>query len=362
MSGSTPKIRILTLDGGGVRGLSSLLILREVVERLQHKRASSTDVPSMPLRPCDVFDLIVGTGTGGISALFLGRLHMTVDQAIEEYLRMARTVFKSPSLPGRGLHQGSGTVFDGKALADCLHGTVAQYLHDPDARLFETSDPRCCVAVLAATSAYADSSPYVFRTDLATPSFRIIDAALATSAMAGLLPAVSLGRPPIEFIDAGITGYNNPAEVALFQAHGIWPTRDTIILSLGTGTQKIVDTTGGNHWRQLAQLSQKLIESCEHVHDNLIRSQHPLSYFRFSVDRGLEEVGVEEWKEAGDNGRLAGITSAYLRKAEIDRHLNYCVQVVNSGGHAPGEWNLDFDLSLVDHFIRSTGNFQWPGS
>jgi len=87
---------------------------------------------------------------------------MTVDQAIEEYLRMARTVFKSPSLPGRDLHQGSGTVFDGKALADCLHGTVAQYLHDPDARLFETSDPQFHIALLAATRAYADSSPYVF--------------------------------------------------------------------------------------------------------------------------------------------------------------------------------------------------------
>jgi len=269
---------------------------------------------------------------------------MTVDQAIEEYLRMARTVFKSPSFPRRVLRLGSRTVFDGKALAGCLHGTVAQYLHDPDALLFETSDPQCRVAVLAATSAYADTSPHVFRNDLATPPFKIIDAALATSAMAGLFPAVSLGHPPIQFIDAGIAGYNNPTEVALYQAHSIWPNRDTIILSLGTGTQKIVDTTGRNHWGQFADLSQKLIESCEHVHDRLFRSQHPLSYFRFSVDRGLEEVGVKEWKEAGDDGRLAGITSAYLRKAEIDRHLNYCVQVVNSGGHTPGEWNLSLDF------------------
>src|SRR5882724_6534973 len=114
--------------------------------------------------------------------------------------------------------------------------------------------------------------------------------------MASLLPAVSLGHPPIEFMDASIAGYNNPTKVALFQAHSIWPIRDTIILSLGTGTQKIVDTMGGNLWQQLAQLSQKLIESCEHVHDNLIRSQHLLSYFHFSVDHGLEEVGVEEWR------------------------------------------------------------------
>ena len=341
MSSSSRKIRILTLDGGGVRGLSSLLILGEFIERLQHTRVSSTpNAPPAPLRPCDVFDFIVGTGTGGISALFLGRLHMTADQAIQEYVQMARTVFKSPSSwLGRFRRSGSRAAFDGKALADCLRGTVVKYLRDPDALLFETSDPRCRVAVLAATSAYTDSPPHIFRTDLATPSYRIIDVALATSAMTGLFPPVSLRQPPVEFIDAGIAGYNNPSEAALSQAHNIWPNRDTVVLSVGTGSQRVVDATGRNHWRKLADVSQRLMESCELAHDHLIRSQPLLSYFRFSVDRGLDEIGVKEWKEVGDHGRLAGITSAYLRKAEPAHLLDLCVQVVNSGHDTLGEWN-----------------------
>ncbi|KKF96655.1 Vegetative incompatibility protein HET-E-1 [Ceratocystis platani] len=52
--------RILSLDGGGVRGLSSLLILEKIMELIKSSEGLS-EVPS----PCDRFDLIGGTGTGG---------------------------------------------------------------------------------------------------------------------------------------------------------------------------------------------------------------------------------------------------------------------------------------------------------
>lgn len=48
------------LDGGGVRGLSSLLILRSILYEFQKKK----DLKVLP-RPCDVFDVIAGTSTGG---------------------------------------------------------------------------------------------------------------------------------------------------------------------------------------------------------------------------------------------------------------------------------------------------------
>jgi len=62
--------RILSLDGGGVRGLSSLLILRNIMEEI----ARRNDTPEAI--PCDYFDLIGGTGTGGLIAIMLGRLRM----------------------------------------------------------------------------------------------------------------------------------------------------------------------------------------------------------------------------------------------------------------------------------------------
>ena len=269
---------------------------------------------------------------------------MTVDQAIEEYLRMARTVFKSPSFGSRRLLRwGSQTAFDGKALEKCLRGTVMKHLGDPDARLFEASEPPCRVAVLAARSAHADAPPHLFQNDVATPSFRIIDVALATSAAAGLFPTVSLSEPPI---DPGLAGYNNPTEVALSKAHETWPHRDTIVLSIGTGTQRIVDAAVGNHWGKLADLSQRLIESCKATHDRLIRSQDLLSYFRFSVDRGLDQVGMKEWKEA-EGRRLTGITSAYLGTAELARCLNLCVRVVHGDSDPLREQELNSDCVLL---------------
>jgi patatin-like phospholipase/acyl hydrolase len=63
--------RILTLDGGGVRGLSSLLILRDIMEDI----AQRTDAAETP-RPSEYFDLIGGTSTGGLIAIMLGMLGM----------------------------------------------------------------------------------------------------------------------------------------------------------------------------------------------------------------------------------------------------------------------------------------------
>ena len=51
------------------------------------------------VRPSDCFDLIVGTGMGGISALLLGRMGMMVDNAIKEYMSLAKMVFELSSKP-----------------------------------------------------------------------------------------------------------------------------------------------------------------------------------------------------------------------------------------------------------------------
>ncbi|KAL8650449.1 MAG: hypothetical protein Q9226_005139 [Calogaya cf. arnoldii] len=53
---------LLSLDGGGVRGLSTLYVLKSIFKQLNQER-SLADLPS--LKPCEVFDLIGGTSTGG---------------------------------------------------------------------------------------------------------------------------------------------------------------------------------------------------------------------------------------------------------------------------------------------------------
>ena len=53
---SSQELRLLALDGGGVRSLSSLVILERLMESID---------PDSPPKPCDYFDMIGGTSTTG---------------------------------------------------------------------------------------------------------------------------------------------------------------------------------------------------------------------------------------------------------------------------------------------------------
>ncbi|CAK7206341.1 hypothetical protein SEUCBS139899_009130, partial [Sporothrix eucalyptigena] len=79
------QIRLLALDGGGVRGLSSLMILDALM---------TTVDPESPPKPCEYFDMIGGTSTGGLIAIMLGRLQMTVNECIEAYTSLSDKVFE----------------------------------------------------------------------------------------------------------------------------------------------------------------------------------------------------------------------------------------------------------------------------
>jgi predicted acylesterase/phospholipase RssA len=99
---------LLVLDGGGVRGLSSLQILKQLMEFIN---------PEQPPKPSDYFDMIGGTSTGGLIAIMLGRLQMSVDECMAEYQQISSNVFTKVRhrLNWRGQVQGR---FDHEVLAD----------------------------------------------------------------------------------------------------------------------------------------------------------------------------------------------------------------------------------------------------
>ena len=60
--------RLLALDGGGVRDLSTLQILNQLMDTID---------PESPPKPCDYFDMIGGTSTGGLVVIALLNLRLT---------------------------------------------------------------------------------------------------------------------------------------------------------------------------------------------------------------------------------------------------------------------------------------------
>lgn len=124
---------LLSLDGGGVRGLSSLMILNRIMECLR---------PEDPPRPCDVFDMIGGTSTGGLIAIMLGRLRMTAKEAIDAYLKLSPKIFtKKRSRLGWNL--AFQAQYDGDALKAGVKEMLLDRGLDEDALLKDDSDSQC---------------------------------------------------------------------------------------------------------------------------------------------------------------------------------------------------------------------------
>jgi len=118
-------LRILSLDGGGVRGYSIFIQLQELMHRTFveiHGRAPKRE--EIP-KPCEHFDLIGGTGTGGLVAIMLGRLRMDIETCKDVYVRMTRRVFETDKtiagIPYRS------TLFKASKLEEAIRDVVRQH-------------------------------------------------------------------------------------------------------------------------------------------------------------------------------------------------------------------------------------------
>ncbi|KAL4889802.1 acyl transferase/acyl hydrolase/lysophospholipase [Aspergillus ambiguus] len=120
-----PPLRILSLDGGGVRGYSMLIILQELMYRVYVECEGKPPHRDQIPKPCDHFDLIVGTGTGGLIALMLGRLRLDLETCKEVYVRMTRRVFETDKtfagIPYRS------TLFKASKLEEAIRECVREH-------------------------------------------------------------------------------------------------------------------------------------------------------------------------------------------------------------------------------------------
>ena len=89
-------------------------------------------------KPCEYFDLIAGTGTGGLIAIMLGRLRMNTKDCMRVYVQMTRKVFETDKtiagIPYRS------TLFKASMLEDAIRACVRSFEHEKDVEESEEKD------------------------------------------------------------------------------------------------------------------------------------------------------------------------------------------------------------------------------
>ncbi|KAJ6780425.1 hypothetical protein PWT90_09794 [Aphanocladium album] len=165
-----PPLRILSLDGGGVRGYSMLIIVQELMHRTfveaQGRAPRRHEIP----KPCDHFDLIVGTGTGGLIAIMLGRLRLDLETCKELYVRMTRMVFQTDKtiagIPYRS------TLFKASKLEDAIRQAVREHtVNDQEGNDGEGDEPVNPLHSSRLSTASSSSVPQRHLSNASTISF-----------------------------------------------------------------------------------------------------------------------------------------------------------------------------------------------
>ncbi len=222
------KVRVLSIDGGGLRGIVPLLILKQI-EKETGKRIH------------ELFDLVVGTSTGGIITCGLtctkdGKNPLiTIDELIELYTTKGDEIFPYSKNIFSKIGKGINSVFNPKFKPNGLERLLQQYFGD--LTLLNTLKP-----IIVTSYDIKNNEVIMFKSRKAkenvTKNAKLKDICRATSAAPTYLPSYEMYFDTKDriLVDGGVY-INNPALAAvadLIKSMGI-KIEDIECLSLGTG-------------------------------------------------------------------------------------------------------------------------------
>ncbi|KAG9514048.1 phospholipase, patatin family protein, partial [Aureobasidium melanogenum] len=250
-----------------------------------------------------MFDLIGGTSTGGLIAIMLGRLEMSVDECIVANSDLTETVFgqKLSRIPV-DLKGKVEAQFDSVQLASAINNTIAQ-CSASGTDLFDDGTNRSVCSINHYTKDMVHLRSYELPHE---PSIRamICQATLATSAATTFFDPVSIGDR--RFADGGF-GASNLMDELEGETANIWCPKTGYLkplvecfISIGTGNpgkKAFEDSLLGFPTKTTISIATET----EHTDKNFIgrRAKYfdQKRYFRFNVEQGLQDVGLEEHKK-----------------------------------------------------------------
>jgi patatin-like phospholipase/acyl hydrolase len=238
--------KILSIDGGGIRGVFPAMFLANLEAKLKADGNPKWQIYQN-------FDLICGTSTGGIIAIALA-LGIPAQEIYELYLNNASKIFGNK----RGkLSQLFYSAHDRSELEALIREKFQKVKHGDDPRLKDCKT-NICIPIFD----LLEGKPSVlkkdhhpnFTRDYHIPAYK---AALATSAAPVYFDPYSseytdlngLVKPFKNKVDGGVFA-NNPTLIGIIEAQVALyvKTEDMRVLSIGTGYQKFSDGAQRKKW------------------------------------------------------------------------------------------------------------------
>lgn len=340
-------VNVLAIDGGGVRGIIPAKILQKIEEESKKPIA-------------ELFDLIVGTSTGGILTLGLTTPDITKEtlspkysakDMVNFYEKEAENIFFKPdykkiianTLPEavtNGIRVGEGLIFGPSYDAGGLETTLKKYFGSMPLS-FSLSN-----VAITAVEISNNNRLHLFRSSYAQRDrgydFIKVDVARATSAAPTYFPPVRI--KPIQdtthydFIDGGL-GANCPSLVAYYEAERLFGTNRPInLISVGTGMiQKAIDyetaiAMGLVGWARAStsilfdtQTAQSLRTT-----ERLLSTRPKSKFYRFQSPIKVADLDNTDPNYLKDLGKEAyNMMGEKTKKSELKEAISYLLKAHN---------------------------------
>ncbi len=236
---ATMPFRVLSLDGGGMRGLYTATVLETLACHFASRRgAKALDVGKG-------FDLIVGTSTGGILATAIAH-GQALTRVMDLYRLEGPMIFTDPMPDTAERWKLAGWLWRNRRKAsnrnDCLRRVLCGFFGEETlGRLYQRRGIRLCIPAVKAEH----QTTKVFKTPHASrltfdAGYRLVDVCMATSAAPIFLPMVNLADPggngcSFVYADGGLWA-NNPVLIGILEALELTAStaRPIQVLSVGT--------------------------------------------------------------------------------------------------------------------------------
>ncbi|KIM23655.1 hypothetical protein M408DRAFT_252702 [Serendipita vermifera MAFF 305830] len=268
---------------------------------------------SEAILPCQHFDLMGGSGTGGLIAIMLAKLRMSAEEAAEEFSIIAKDVFIpvniTPLERTQNLRKSLKIMITKRALP--VDMKLEEEISVDNCACFVVANP---LANLATNFCLRSYSARGHRTDPIT----VIEAALATCATRSIFEPVTVGADfkRKEYAGVGL-GASNPIREVISEASSLFGGTSTVetLLSVGTGHPGIIVLKSNGGDVELNRVMQDIMTDCnqkaKEVEDQIGRAG---IYFRFSVEHGMQpNYGSEVMNPAW----IVTQTGSYLDGQEV---------------------------------------------